>query len=289
VPTITRSLIALTLLATVWTATAPPVFAQTQPDGGIETPSDEAGSETPDTRLDIPAISVPAPGEVPDVPSIAVQVNGVEGGLTQTVSLILLLTMGSLLPGLLLLTTSFTRFIVVLGLTRNAIGIQTAPPGPVLIGIALFLTLFVMKPVLTQVWDDAAQPLIDQEIGLDEAYDRGYGPLRDFMLSQTREEDLRLFLDMAEGEQPESPSEIGATVLVPAFIVSELRTAFLIGFMVFIPFLVIDLIVSTILMALGMVMLPPTFISLPLKLLLFILADGWVLLIGSLVSSVNGG
>jgi flagellar biosynthesis protein FliP len=189
----------------------------------------------------------------------------------------------------LLLTTSFTRFIVVLGLTRNAIGIQTAPPGPVLIGIALFLTLFVMKPVLTQVWDDAAQPLIDQEIGLDEAYDRGYAPLRDFMLSQTREEDLRLFLDMAEGEQPESPSEIGATVLVPAFIVSELRTAFLIGFMVFIPFLVIDLIVSTILMALGMVMLPPTFISLPLKLLLFVLADGWVLLIGSLVSSVNGG
>ncbi len=286
-PTIARSLTALALLVSLWAATPAPGFAQTQPDGGILAPGDESGPEAPDTRLDIPAVTVPSPDAVPDVPSIAVQVNGVEGGLTQTVSLILLLTMGSLLPGLLLLTTSFTRFIVVLGLTRNAIGIQTAPPGPVLIGIALFLTLFVMKPVLTQVWDDAAQPLIDQEISLEEAYDRGYGPLRDFMLAQTREEDLRLFLDMAEGEQPESPSEIGATVLVPAFIVSELRTAFLIGFMVFIPFLVIDLIVSTVLMALGMVMLPPTFISLPLKLLLFILADGWVLLIGSLVSSVN--
>jgi len=236
-----------------------------------------------------PTVSVPVPADVPEVPSVSVQVNGVEGGLTQTVSLVLLMTMGSLLPGLLLLATSFTRFIVVLGLTRNALGIQTAPPAPVLIGISLFLTLFVMKPVLTQVWDDAAQPLIDQEITLDEAYDRGYGPLREFMLSQTREEDLRLFLDLAEGPQPESPAEIGATVLIPAYVVSELRTAFIIGFIVFIPFLVIDLIVSTVLMALGMVMLPPTFISLPLKLLLFVLADGWVLLIGSLVSSVQGG
>jgi flagellar biosynthetic protein FliP len=145
-----------------------------------------------------------------------------------------------------------------------------------------------MKPVLTQVWDNSLQPLIDQEISLDEAYEEGYGPLRTFMLAQTREEDLRLFLDLAEGDQPESPEEIGATVLIPAYVVSELRTAFMIGFIVFIPFLAIDLIVSTILMALGMVMLPPTFISLPLKLLLFVLADGWVLLIGSLVSSVQG-
>lgn len=240
-------------------------------------------------EVTVPAVTVPEPGAVPEVPSIAVQVNGVEGGLTQTVSLVLLMTMGSLLPGLLLLATSFTRFIVVLGLTRNAVGIQTAPPAPVLIGIALFLTLFVMKPVLTQVWDDAAQPLIDQEISMDEAYDKGYAPLREFMLAQTREEDLRLFLDLAEGPQPESPEEIGATVLIPAYIVSELRTAFVIGFVVFVPFLIIDLIVSTVLMALGMVMLPPTFISLPLKLLLFVLADGWVLLIGSLVSSVQGG
>lgn len=238
--------------------------------------------------IDVPTVETPEPVPVPEMPSVSVEVNGVEGGLTQTVSLIVMLTLGSILPGLLLLATSFTRFIVVLGLTRNAVGVQTAPPTPVLIGIALFLTLFVMKPVLTQVWDDAAAPLLDQEITLDEAYDRGYAPLRDFMLAQTREEDLRLFLDLAEGEQPESPEEIGATVLIPAYIVSELRTAFVIGFVVFIPFLVIDLIVSTILMALGMVMLPPTFISLPLKLLLFVLADGWVLLIGSLVNSVQG-
>ena len=225
---------------------------------------------------------------VEDVPAVSVTIDGAEGGLSSTVTLILLLTLGSLLPGLLLLATSFTRFIVVLGLTRNAIGIQTAPPTPVLIGIALFLTLFVMKPVLSEVYDEALQPLMDQEIELTEAYDRAYDPLRGFMLSQTRDDDLRLFLDLSNEVQPESPDEIGASVLVPAFVVSELRTAFVIGFVVFVPFLAIDLIVSTVLMALGMVMLPPTFISLPLKLLLFVLVDGWVLLIGSLVSSVNG-
>lgn len=235
-----------------------------------------------------PAVQVPEVPEVEDVPAVSVTIDGAEGGLSSTVTLILLLTLGSLLPGLLLLATSFTRFIVVLGLTRNAIGIQTAPPTPVLIGIALFLTLFVMKPVLTEVYDEALQPLMDQEIELTEAYDRAYEPLRDFMLTQTRDDDLRLFLDLSNEVQPESPDEIGASVLVPAFVVSELRTAFVIGFVVFVPFLAIDLIVSTVLMALGMVMLPPTFISLPLKLLLFVLVDGWVLLIGSLVSSVNG-
>ncbi len=234
-----------------------------------------------------PAVTVPEVAEPAEVPSISVTVDGAEGGLTQTVTLILMLTIGSLLPGLLLLTTSFTRFIVVLGLMRNALGIQSVPPSQVLIGIALFLTLFVMKPVLSQVWDDAAQPLLDSEIGLDEAYDRAYGPLQTFMLSQTRDDDLRLFLDMSEEPQPSSPEEIGASVLVPAFVVSELRTAFVIGFMVFVPFLAIDLIVSTVLMSLGMVMLPPTFVSLPLKLLLFVLIDGWVLLIGSMVNSVN--
>ncbi len=249
-----------------------------------------AGAQTIDGPLvqETPAIEVPDVAEVEDVPAVSVTIDGAEGGLSSTVTLILLLTIGSLLPGLLLLATSFTRFIVVLGLTRNAIGIQTAPPTPVLIGIALFLTLFVMKPVLTQVYDEALQPLMDQEIELTEAYDKAYGPLREFMLTQTRDEDLRLFLDLSNEVQPESPNEIGASVLVPAYVVSELRTAFVIGFVVFVPFLVIDLIVSTVLMALGMVMLPPTFISLPLKLLLFVLVDGWVLLIGSLVSSVNG-
>jgi len=244
---------------------------------------------TTTTPTETPVVTVPSPDEPADVPAVTVTIDGAEGGISRSVSLILLLAIGSILPGLLLLATSFTRFIVVLGLTRNALGIQSAPPTPVLIGIALFLTLFVMKPLLSQVWDDAVDPLLNGQIDVEEAYDRAYAPLQGFMLEQTREEDLRLFLDLADGPRPERPEDIGASVLVPAFIVSELRTAFIIGFIVFIPFLVIDLIVSSVLMSLGMVMLPPTFISLPLKLLLFVLVDGWVLLIGSLVASVGGG
>jgi flagellar biosynthesis protein FliP len=275
---IVRAALAVGLL---WASLATPAHAQTLTDPPVTT---EVGLESPS----VPVIETPRVGEVPEVPGISVQVNGVEGGLTQSVTLVLMLGMGALIPALLLLCTSFTRFIVVLGLTRNALGIQTAPPTQVLLGLSLFLTVFVMRPVLTEVWDQGVQPMMDEEITFDEAYDRSYGPLRDFMLAQTREEDLALFLDLADGPQPESPQEIGASVLVPAFVVSELRTAFVIGFIVFIPFLVIDMIVSTVLMSLGMVMLPPTFVSLPLKLLVFVLVDGWVLLIGSLVSSVNG-
>lgn len=271
-----RTALAVAALAGTFLLTAAPARAQTIEDA------------PPPASTSVPAISVEEPAPVPEVPSVSVTVNGSEGGLTQTVTLVLLLALGSIIPGLLLLATSFTRFVVVLGLTRNALGIQTAPPGPVIIGIALFLTLFVMKPVLSQVWDDAGRPLLDGEIELEDAYAAAYAPLRGFMLEQTREADLRLFLDIADGPRPERPEDIGASVLVPAYLVSELRTAFLIGFVVFVPFLAIDLIVSTVLMALGMVMLPPTFISLPLKLLLFVLADGWVLLIGSLVSSVQG-
>ncbi len=251
--------------------------------------SASAQTTTTTTPTEAPVVTVPSPDEPADVPAVTVTIDGAEGGISRSVSLILLLAIGSIIPGLLLLATSFTRFIVVLGLTRNALGIQSAPPTPVLIGIALFLTLFVMKPLLSQVWDDAVDPLLNGQIDVEEAYDRAYAPLQGFMLEQTREEDLRLFLDLSDGPRPERPEDIGASVLVPAFIVSELRTAFIIGFIVFIPFLVIDLIVSSVLMSLGMVMLPPTFISLPLKLLLFVLVDGWVLLIGSLVASVGGG
>lgn len=273
-----RAVLALVFVATL-SGIATPAAAQVDPG-----PEPAVSVEVPEA----PVVTVPDPEPVPEVPAVVVTVDGSKGGVSRSVSLILLLALGSILPGLLLLTTSFTRFIVVLGLTRNALGIQTAPPTPVLVGIALFLTLFVMKPMLSQVWDDAVNPLLDGQIGVEEAYDRAYAPLQGFMLDQTREEDLRLFLDLADGPRPERPEDIGASVLVPAFIVSELRTAFIIGFIVFVPFLVIDLIVSTVLMSLGMVMLPPTFISLPLKLLLFVLVDGWVLLIGSLVSSVGG-
>ena len=158
-----------------------------------------------------------------------------------------------------------------------------------LIGLALFLTLFVMKPVLTTVNDDAIQPLLEGELNAGEAFDAAYAPLRDFMLLQTRDADLRLFMEMSDGPQPESPDDVSISTLVPAFVVSEVRTAFIIGFLIYVPFLIIDLIVAAVTMSLGMVMLPPVFISLPLKLLVFVLVDGWVLIIGSLVASVAGG
>ena len=211
-----------------------------------------------------------------------------EDGVSRTVSILLLLTAGSLAPGLLLLMTSFTRFIIVLSFTKQAMGLQTVPPPQVLVGLALFLTFFVMGPVLGQVYDDAVEPLLAGEVTQEEAFDAGYAPLRDFMLAQTDERDLELFMDVADVEQPENPEEIGATTLVPAFALSELRTAFTAGFVIFVPFLVIDLVVASILLSLGAVMVPPVFISLPVKLLLFILVDGWVLVIGSLVDSVQG-
>jgi flagellar biosynthetic protein FliP len=237
--------------------------------------------------VDTAPIAVPEVTDVPEVPAIQVTVDSAPGGISSTISLILLLTLGSLLPGLLMMMTSFTRFTVVLSLTRNAIGIPSIPPTPVLLGLSLFLTFFVMKPVVTEVYDQGVAPLLEGKIGVQEAYEKSYEPLRGFMLVQTREEDLRLFLDISDSSQPESREEISASVLVPAFMISELRAGFLIGFIIYVPFLVIDLVVSTILMSLGMVMLPPTFISLPLKLLLFVLVDGWVLVIGSVVASVQ--
>ena len=193
-----------------------------------------------------------------------------------------------LAPAIMLLMTSFTRFVIVLGLTRNAIGVQTIPPSQVLIGLAMFLTIFVMGPVFKEVNEVAIQPMLNGEIGQMDAMAAGYEPFREFMLAQTREDDLRLFMEMANTDQPVSELDVPASTLVPAFVISELRSAFIIGFVIFVPFLVIDLIVAAVLMSMGMVMLPPVFISLPLKLLLFVLVDGWALLIGSVVESVQG-
>ena len=187
----------------------------------------------------------------------------------------------------MVLMTSFTRFIIVFSLTRNAIGVQNIPPAPVLIGLSLFLTLFVMNPVLTTVNDDAIQPMLNGEIAAADAFQAAYDPLREFMLAQTSESDLRLFMSMNDAPIPEGPDQLGASTLVPAFIVSEIRTAFIIGFLIFVPFLIIDIIVAAVTMSLGMVMLPPVFISLPLKLLIFVLVDGWVLIVGSVVQSVG--
>lgn len=204
-----------------------------------------------------------------------------------SVQTLVLLTMLSFLPALLLTMTGFTRIVIVLGLLRNAMGTGSSPPNSVLIGLALFLTFFAMSPVFDQVYEQAWQPLSDGQIELQEALERGAGPLREFMLHQTRETDLSLFANMTGIAELDSPEDVPLRILVPAFVTSELKTAFQIGFTIFIPFLIIDLLVASTLMSLGMMMVPPVTISLPFKLMLFVLADGWHLLLGSLARSFH--
>lgn len=232
----------------------------------------------------------PTAPTAPDVPQIDVSLDGetVEEGLSRTVTYVLLLSAAAVAPILLLLMTTFTRFIVVLSLARNGLGLQTVPPAQVLVGLALFLSLFSMGPTFSQVNEVAVQPLLAGEVDALEAAEAGFEPFRTFMLAQTREDDLSMFVDLAGAEAPADATEITPTTLIPAFVISELRTAFTIGFVVMVPFLVIDLVVAAVLMALGMVMLPPIFVSLPIKLLLFVLVDGWSLLSRSLVTSVVG-
>ena len=223
------------------------------------------------------------------LPKISLQVEDAEQGGDAAVSLqiIFLLTILSLAPSILIMMTSFTRIVVVLSFLRTAIGTQQMPPNQLLIGLSLFLTFFVMSPVWDRVNDDAIQPLGEDQISYKEALDKGMEPLREFMLKQTREKDMALFVRMAQIKQPRNQSEIPNSVLIPSFIISELRTAFQIGFILFIPFLVIDLVISSILLSMGMMMLPPVMVSLPFKILLFVLVDGWNLLIQSLVKSFN--
>ncbi|RKQ37497.1 flagellar type III secretion system pore protein FliP [Oceanobacillus halophilus] len=200
-----------------------------------------------------------------------------------SVKLLLLLTVLSLAPGILILMTSFTRIIIVLSFVRTSLATQQMPPNQVLIGLALFLTFFIMAPTFSQVYDEALEPLFAEEITLDEAYDRASSPLKEFMASHTRQKDLALFLNYTQIERPESLEDVPLTTLVPAFAISELKTAFQMGFMIFIPFLIIDMAVASILMSMGMMMLPPVMISLPFKILLFVLVDGWYLITNSLL------
>jgi flagellar biosynthetic protein FliP len=202
-----------------------------------------------------------------------------------TLQILLLMTVLSLAPAILILTTSFTRIIVVLHFLRQAMGVQQVPPPQVLVGLALFLTFFVMAPTWSRVNDEAVQPYLSKKLSLQDAYTRGIGPLREYMLRQTREEDLALFLSLAAVEKPASREEVPTHALIPAYALSELRIGFQIGFVLFIPFLVIDLVVASILMSMGMMMLPPVLISLPFKVLLFVLVDGWRLVVGSLLES----
>lgn len=196
-----------------------------------------------------------------------------------------LMTVLSLAPGLLMMTTSFTRIVVVLSFLRNAIGTQQAPSNQIIIGLSLFLTFFIMAPVWQQINTQALQPYKAQTISQEEAFKRAVAPVRKFMLSQVREKDLALFLSLSKLPRPKNADDIPTLTLIPAYMVSELKTAFQIGFLVFIPFLVLDMVVASVLMSMGMMMLPPVMISLPFKILLFVLVDGWGLVIGSLVKS----
>ena len=210
------------------------------------------------------------------------------GGGTQyslSMQTLLLMTSLSFIPAMVLMTTSFTRIIIVMSLLRHALGTQTSPPNQVIVGLSLFLTFFVMSPVLDKIYVDAYQPLSENRITFSQAVDRGAVPLRSFMLKQTRESDIGLFARLANTPKLESANDIPMRVLIPAFVTSELKTAFQIGFMVFIPFLIIDMVVASVLMSLGMMMLSPVLVALPFKIMLFVLADGWNLLIGSLASS----
>lgn len=205
--------------------------------------------------------------------------------VSTSVKLLLLLTVLSIAPSILILMTCFTRIIIVLSFVRTSLATQSMPPNQILIGIALFLTFFIMAPTFSQVNEQALTPLFNEEITLEEAYDRAAIPFKEFMSKHTRQKDLALFLNYAGIEQPESVEDIPLTALVPAFAISEIKTAFQIGFMIFIPFLVIDMVVASILMSMGMMMLPPVMISLPFKILLFVLVDGWYLITKSLLQS----
>ncbi len=205
--------------------------------------------------------------------------------VVDSVKLLLLITMIAVAPAFILMVTSFTRIIVVLSLLRGAIGVPMTPPNQVLIGLALFLTFFIMAPVYGQINERALKPYLENRISQQQALDEAYKPLRAFMLKQTREKDLALFMAIAGSERPRSAEDVPLSVLAPAFVISELKTAFQMGFMLYVPFLVIDIVVASTLMSMGMFMLPPVMISLPFKLLLFIMVDGWYLVVKSLVES----
>lgn len=203
--------------------------------------------------------------------------------ISTSIKLLLLLTIFSLAPGILILMTSFTRIIIVLSFVRTSLATQQMPPNQVLIGIALFMTFFIMAPTFSEVYEEGLAPLFIEEITLDEAYENASMPLKEFMAQHTRQKDLDLFLNYTQADPPETVEDIPLTTLVPAFAISELKTAFQMGFLIFIPFLIIDMAVASILMSMGMMMLPPVMISLPFKILLFVLVDGWYLITQSLL------
>lgn len=245
-------------------------------------------------RSDAPQTVVRAPGSAESADDIrdlnvsnnlSITYTDSQGNLSGTLRILIILTLVAMAPILIVLMTSFTRIIIVLHFVRNALGTQTAPPNQVLVGLALFLTFFIMSPIITQINTDAVKPFEAGEITQEEFVETAMDPLREFMYGQTQTKDVKLFMDIAHIEGVEKLDDIPSSVLIPAFVISELRTAFIIGFLIYIPFIVIDMVVASTLMSMGMMMLPPTTISMPFKILLFILADGWNLVIGNLVKT----
>ncbi|MBM3327583.1 MAG: flagellar type III secretion system pore protein FliP [Calditrichaeota bacterium] len=229
-------------------------------------------------------IPSPASGQTP-IPKVSIGIDQAKtpADVAVTIQILVLLTILTLAPSILVLMTSFTRIVVVLHFLRQAVGVQQIPPNPVVIGLALFLTLFVMQAPVQQIYDRAWTPYKDGQISIQQAFAESQQPLKEFMLRQTREKDLALFVRLSAQPQPENAAQLPLSIVVPGFVISELRTGFQIGFLIYLPFLVIDMVVASVLMSMGMLMLPPAMISLPFKVLLFVLADGWYLVVESMI------
>jgi flagellar biosynthetic protein FliP len=273
----------------LWSALAPGrahgQVAPPTPDVQAPSPDGDttSGAEAEPTEDGQATISI----DVPDFSGAETDAERAKRQPGQSVLIILLLTLLAIAPALLMMLTSFTRIVIVLSLTRNALGVNAIPPNQVVVGLSLFLSLFVMAPTLSEMNDVALQPLLKGDLSYSEAYEKGQVPIKEFMLQQTRKGELNLFIKASGKPAPAEREDVSLATLIPAFVLSELKTAFIIGFVVFVPFLIIDLVVSSTLMSMGMFMLPPVLVSLPFKLLLFVMVDGWALVVKSLLTSFN--
>jgi flagellar biosynthetic protein FliP len=240
--------------------------------------------------LALPGAALAADGTAVALPALRIGVDRATnpGDVSLTLQILFLITILSLAPAILMMLTSFTRIVIVLSFLRNAMGTPTMPPNQVMIGLSLFLTFFIMNPVLKPIYDNAYVPYSEGQITQMEALDRAKGPLKGFMLRYTSEKDIAMFVRLSKEPRPRTPNDVSMTVLIPSFMISELRTAFTMGFLIYIPFVVVDMVVASVLMSMGMFMLPPMMISLPFKLILFVVVDGWGLVIGSLTRSFTG-
>jgi flagellar biosynthetic protein FliP len=279
-----RLLLMLSLACALGVWATSPALAQpapTKPDLPAGASDARVAGETP---AGYPLEALPARGSTP-LFSLNIANSESPDDLVPALRVVGILTILTFAPAILLLMSAFTRIMIVLSFLRQALGAPTMPPNQVLIGLSLFLTYFVMAPTTSRIYDQALKPYMDKTIAAEVAFERGTAPVRDFMLSQVRKEDMALFFQLSKEPQPKTVTDVPMRVLIPAFVIGELKAAFQIGFLVYLPFIIIDMIVSSVLMAMGMMMLPPTVVSLPLKIILFVLVDGWNLLAGSLVRS----